>query len=65
MILKMSFLKLNNTNVLFGKKILMQRFYTNNKVLITTKQVQIINPKEFKIATLDIDSKIFVVHMAI
>ena len=39
--------------------------YTTNKVLLTTKQVQLIDPMEFVIAALDVDSKTFVVHVAI
>ena len=64
-ILEMLFLKISNANMLFGKKILMLQSYTANKALITTKQVQIIDQKEFVIVALDIDSKWFVVNMAI
>ena len=49
----------------FGKRIFMWKTYTTNKALFTTKQVQIINKKDFIIAVLDIDSKTFVVHMVI
>ena len=64
-ILEMSFLKLSNADILFGKKILMWKIYTTNKALSTTKQVQIINKKDFIIAALDINSKTFVMHIAI
>ena len=64
-ILGMPFLKLSNADVSFGKGILMWRTYITNKALLTTKQVQIINKKDFVIAALDIDSEMFVVHMAI
>ena len=43
----------------------MWKIYTTNKALSTTKQVQIVDPKEFIVAVLDINSEIFVVHMAI
>ena len=38
-ILKMLFLNINNTNVLFNKKILTWKFYTTNKALLITEQV--------------------------
>ena len=65
MILGMLFLKISNADVLFGKRTLMWRTYTTNKTLATTKQVQIVDLKEFVIAALDIDSEMFVVHVAI
>ena len=49
----------------FDKKTLMWRFYTANETLSTTKQVQIVDPKEFIIIALDVDNKTFVVHVAI
>ena len=64
-ILGMSFLKISNANVLFGEKTLMWRIYTINKALLTTKQVQIIDSKLFVITTLDINSKTFMMHVAI
>ena len=64
-ILEMPFLKISNADVSFGKKTLTWRTYTTNKALSTTKQVQIVDPKEFVIIALDVDSKIFVVHVAI
>ena len=65
MILGMLFLKLSNADMLFGKKILMQKTYTTNKALSTIEQVQIINKKDFVIAILDTNSKTFVMHVAI
>ena len=38
-ILRMIFLKISNTDVLFGEKKFMWKFYTIIKALITTKQV--------------------------
>ena len=64
-VLRMPFLKISNANIAFGKKILTWKSYTTNKALPTTKQVQLIDPKEFVIAALDVDSKTFVVHVAI
>ena len=61
----MSFLKLSNVYVSFAEKTLTWKSYITNKVLPATKQVQLVDPKEFVIAALDIDSKTFVVHMAI
>ena len=61
----MFFLKINNANMLFGKKILMWKFYTTNKALPTTKQVQIIDSKKFVIAILDANSITFVMYIVI
>ena len=49
----------------FGKGTLTWKSYTINKALPITKQVQIIDLKEFVIATLDVDSETFMVYMAI
>ena len=64
-ILGMPFLKISNADVLFGEKILTWKTYTTNEALFTTKQVQIIDKKNFVIAVLDADNKTFVVYMAI
>ena len=64
-ILGMLFLKFSNMDMLFDKKILMWRTYTTNKTLLTTKRIQIINKKDFVIATLDANNETFVVHIAI
>ena len=65
LILGMPFLKISNADVSFDERILTWKSYTTNEVLLTTKQVQLIDPKVFVIAALDVDSKTFVVHMAI
>ena len=65
MILGMPFLKISNADVSFGEKTLKWKSYTINKALPTIKQVQLVDPKEFVIATLDADSKTFVMHVAI
>ena len=64
-ILGMLFLKISNTDVLFGKKTLIWKFYTTSKVLPTIEQVQIIDKKDFVIVTLNVNSKTFIVYMAI
>ena len=61
----MSFLKLCNADISFGKKTLTWKSHTINKALPTNEQVQIINPKKFVIAALDADNKTFVRHVAI
>lgn len=65
MILEIFFLKINNANVLFGKKTLMWKTSTTNKAIISFEWVYIVNPKEFVIATLDTNNKIFAIYMAI
>ena len=63
-ILGMLFLKISNADVSFGERTLMWKTYTTNEALPITKQVQIINKKDFVIVTLDADSEMFVMHMA-
>ena len=65
MILRIFFLKLSNTDLSFGEKILTWRTCITKKALLTTKQIQIINKKDFIIAVLDANNKIFVVHVAL
>ena len=64
-ILGILFLKINNADVSFGERTLMWKTYITNEALPTTKQVQIVNPKEFIIVTLDVNSKTFVMYVAI
>ena len=61
----MFFLKLSNIDVSFGKKTLVWKTYIINKALFATKQVQFINKKDFVIAAVDANSKMFVMYMAI
>ena len=61
----MSYLKLSNANVLFDEEILIWKTHTINEALLITKQAHIINKKNFIIATLNIDNKTFMMHMAI
>ena len=64
-VLVMPFLKISNTDVSFGESTLTWKFYTTNKALLTTEQVQLVNPKKLVIAALDADSKTFVMYVAI
>ena len=64
-VLGMLFSKISNADVSFGEETFTWKFYTINEVLPITKQVQLIDPKEFVIAALDVENKIFVVHVAI
>ena len=61
----MFFLKISNANIAFGKRTLTWKSYTTNKALPTTKQVQLVDPKEFVIAALDADSETFIMHVVI
>ena len=64
MILGMPFLKISNADVSFDKGTLTWKTYTTNEALSITKQVQIIDKKDFIIAALNANSEIFVVHVA-
>ena len=64
-ILGMPFLKFSNADILFREEILMWRIYTTNKALPIIERVQIIDKKDFVIAALDVDSKMFVMYVAI
>ena len=61
----MPFLKMSNVDIAFGKETLTWKSYITKEALPTTKQVQLVDPKEFVIAALDADSQTFVVYMAI
>ena len=61
----MFFLKMSNADVSFGEKILTWKSYTTNKALPTTKQIQIVDLKEFVKVALDAGSKTFVIYVAI
>ena len=64
-ILGMPFLKISNADVSFGEGTLTWKTYTTNEALPTTERVQIVDPKEFVIAALNVDSEMFVVYVAI
>ena len=59
----MPFLTLSNANIQFAQKKLTWRFYTTAKALPTTKQIKIIDRKEFAKTALDKHVKVFVVHV--
>ena len=63
--LRMFFLKLSNANVSFSEETFTWRTYTINKTLLTTKQVQIIDKKNFIITVLDANNETFVIHVVI
>ena len=59
----MPFLTLSNADIQFAEKKLTWRSYTITKALPTTKQVEIIDRKEFAKAALDEHVEAFVVHV--
>ena len=59
------FLKISNVDMSFNEETLTWKFYITNEALFITKQVQIIDLKEFIIVALDVNNKTFVVYMAI
>ena len=63
-VLGMPFLTLSNADVQFVEKELTWRSYTTTEALPTTKQVELIDKKEFAKAALDENSETFVVHVA-
>lgn len=65
MVLKMFFFKFNNTDMRFDNKMLIQKFYTANKIVVITNLVKIVDLTKFIIAAYYADSKMFVVHMII
>ena len=65
MILEMPFLKLSNADISFGKRTLTWKSYITNETLLTTKRVQLVNPKKIFIAALDANSETFVMHVTI
>ena len=59
----MPFLTLSNADMQFTEKELIWRLYTVAEALPTTKQVEIIDKKEFTKAALDKNIEAFVVHV--
>lgn len=64
-VLKNFFFKFSNAYILFSKKTLKFRFYIIKIFLSITKQVYIINKKNFVIIVLDANSKTFIIYMLI
>ena len=63
-VLGMPFLNLSNADIWFVEKELTWRSYSTAKALLTTKQVELIDQKEFAKVELDINSKTFIIHVA-
>ena len=61
MVLEMPFLILSNADIQFPEKKLTFKFYTTAKALSITKQVELINKKEFVKTAFNERLKIFVV----
>ena len=59
----MSFLTLSNADIQFAEKKLIKRSYIVAKTLLTIKQVEIINEKEFVKTALDENVEVFVVYV--
>lgn len=57
------FLAFNRAKIYFANFKLTLRTYTPNKVLLITKQVQIIDQKFFATAILALEKKVFIVYM--
>ena len=64
MVSGMFFLIFSNRDIQFAEKELTWRPYTAAEALPTTKQVELIDKKEFAKAALDEESETFVVHVA-
>ena len=58
------FLTINNADVNFQARNLQWRSYTTGDVFLTTRQVELIEKKEFAAAALDPDHEAFVVYVA-
>ena len=63
MVLRIPFLTLSNVDVNFPKRKLWWRSYTIEKALLTTKQVELVEKKEFAAAALDPGYETFVIHV--
>ena len=63
-VLGMVFVTFSNANIQFREKELTWRFYITAEALPTTKQVELINKKEFAKTVLDEGFETFVVHVA-
>lgn len=54
-----------NADMIFLERKLICNFYTTTKVLLTTKQIELFNKKEFAKAALYAKSKTFLVYIAV
>ena len=62
-VLGMPFLTLGNADIKFAQKEFLWRSYTTAKGLSTTKQIEIIDRKEFAKAALDKNIETFIVYI--
>ena len=60
-----TFLILSNENVDFLGRELRWRSYTIKKAFLTTKRIKLVDKKEFLAAALDLEHKIYVVHVGL
>ncbi len=63
-VLGIPFLTMSNINIDFQARNLQWRSYTTGDVLPTTRQVELIEKKEFALTALDREHEVFVVHVA-
>ena len=63
-VLGMPFLTFSKVDIQFAERKLVWRTYTAVKALPTTRRVEIIDKREFAVAALNADNKIFVVYVA-
>ena len=63
-VLEVLFLTLSKVKVEFVERELIKKAYTIAKVLSITKKVQIITPKNFAKAALDLKQKAFIIYVA-
>lgn len=62
-VLSMPFVNLNNADIQFVEKELTLRSYTSTNALSTTKQIELIDKKDFAKVALNEDFKTFVIHV--
>ena len=63
-VLEMPFLIISNADVDFQARNLRWRSYTTGDVLPTTRQIKLIEKKEFAAVTLDPEHEAFIIHIA-
>ena len=64
-VLGMLFLTFLDIDIRFAEKKLTWRSYTTQETLPTTRSVELIDKKEFVVATMDKNSETFVVYIAL
>ena len=60
----MLFLTMSNTDIDFQAWNLQWKSYMTGDILLTTRQVELIEKKKFVTAALDLEHKVFVIHAA-